>query len=1412
MKKTWLSFLICLPTLASAATETTLCINEIMQSNINCLMVEHDFPDSWIELYNPTSKAIDIKGYYIGPSLAEAYKIPSSASVPSKGRLLIYCDKVGSGLHTNFRLESTSPGTISLYNASQKLLSTVSYPAMPAPNIAYGRKTDGVKNNWGWELTPTPGKKNSGGFSDVLLPEPVFSMKGQVMSGPGSLTITMPAGDYPTDTKIYLTTDGKEPTTASKSGTKFTFDISKTTVIRAKLISSSALSRPSTGNSYIFHPRTTNLAIVSILTDSSYLYSDSEGIFSHAITDSQYNYEYDWRRPVNAEYFDGNNGQAWFNQLGEVAVGGNFTRKHLQKSMKLYANKRFGTKRYNGVFWEEKPNVDKVKSFVLRNGGNFTRNSRLNDAISQRIPGSALTNLDYQAYTGTIVYINGEYKGVFGQRERHDEDYTEANFGIEDIHLASWYSYMEDKNSANHGSAERKENTFNEVYSVYTSNSATYEQMDQLIDIDNFMKAMIAEMFSTNRDFPYNNVTIWRPIDKSLKWRWILYDLDFSFSASCGWWFNMFKYMLGNTTDKTITTKDEEEYKWWNTAKNANARRIYTKMISFPKFREAFIDAFATYLGDFMRPAVTIPMFKKMKAEIDPEIPATVACYTIGSDDDYFPVDDPMGYNYWIAFLEESLQNRPAAVYQHMAEFFNTHPSYDNLGTVIPMTLKPSGASVTINDIGLTSGYFDGAYFSERALRLNSGADNIGWKMLVFSAGKLSKEENFEQREVSLTLGDYAKCDSVSFSAYTFDKSDFDKKLAELGISYEGVKDWSNEATIAFDEPRYAYANITCESFPATKNDDLHAYIDLYDNNGNFLRKKILLNLQGDSQIKNNLSISFCEDDWIGDLTPVITIGDWVAQDEFHLKGFYNDGLRGTSEIAYQFYAKITDRTNCYPKAFPVSLYFNGNFYGIMSWQLKKHRANMGLEKKVAENVWLDGTLNNKRLFQGTIDWTKFEVRNPKDLYNMDGTEYDGDTPQEIMDETSASYNATKGKMVRCATAKKYIINLSKYCTELQTLEDGGATEEEMKAAIQARFDVNEIVNYKVFSLVTSNYDGFSKNWQWFTTDGKKWTVAPYDCNLTFGYNEDGSTLWEAEQSSKNYNYMMQNTDSVGPMLWIRKYFWEDVKSKYTQLRDNGVISTATIMDLVNGWYQRIGEDNYAAEWAKWPESPCVTGFTDSPNRVEKWVNDRIALEDRYLGYATDSVSYTMSVSKAEWATLCLPFAFEVPADMKVYSVTGVADDGVSLVFEEVMSPLPYTPYLINAPQGDYLLEGEAMLATGNETLVNGLLTGTLEDVYAPAGTYVLQDLNDVLGFYHVSTDETMTVGANRAYLTIPSTAKYGHFRIPDHSTSIHSIMTESEEGEQTFNLWGQTSANQEGGFFIKRMPDGSHRKIFIKK
>ena len=719
----------------------TICINEIMQSNLNCYLYKHDFPDSWVELYNPTGTDIDIYDYAIGltSSYASAYHFTVHETISAKGFLVIPCDKKAHKLSPDFRLQSTMAGEIYLFDASGKLIDQLSHPAMPAANIAYGRNKK-AQDVWGWELKPTPGKANAGGHSEILLPNPVFSMTGRVMSSAATIKVTMPDADLPSDTKIYVTTDGSEPTLKSTSAKKHTFDISKTTVIRAKLMSATALSRPSLTQSYIFHPRTTALPIISIVTDDSYLYSSKEGILSKAVeSDSIANYLQTWRRPINVEYLGVAGDEPLFNQVAETAVGGHYSRVYNQKSLKLYANKRFGTKRFKGVLWKEKPVVTKSKSFMVRNGGNSFRRARINDAFVQCLFGRHVENLDYQEYEPAIVYINGIYKGEFGLRERSNEDWVEANYGgLKDIEITTYLSYLP-------SSDERYETSFYKLYDLYRDSTTTYEQLAELIDVDNFMQAMIAEMFAECTDFPNNNVSMWRPTTDDGKWRWIVKDLDrFADRYNVPANFRMLKYLVGPVSESDF------EYSYVQDADVKESIKIYQKMMSFPEFQEGFIDAFSTYLGDFLKPSVTLPMLESMKTEIDTEITETFKLYKLKIRE----------FNSNIDSLRFHCKVRPSYVYKEIADFFS-------LGSVIPMKLSPNGADVTINGIRLTEGDFDGAYYSDRELRLNSGANNVGWVMSVFDQnGELISKKKFTKRAVSLRLGDYSGCASVAFSTF----------------------------------------------------------------------------------------------------------------------------------------------------------------------------------------------------------------------------------------------------------------------------------------------------------------------------------------------------------------------------------------------------------------------------------------------------------------------------------------------------------------------------------------------------------------------------------------------------------------------------------------------------------------------
>ena len=123
----------------------TLVINEIMQSNIECTMDDiKEFPDSWVELYNPTDAAINLKDYKISNKNKEkkAWKLPDM-TVAAHGYVLVYCDKEGkedNRLHADFRLESGKGCTVYLFT-NQEVVDSL--PAdmkkMPAPDIAFGR-------------------------------------------------------------------------------------------------------------------------------------------------------------------------------------------------------------------------------------------------------------------------------------------------------------------------------------------------------------------------------------------------------------------------------------------------------------------------------------------------------------------------------------------------------------------------------------------------------------------------------------------------------------------------------------------------------------------------------------------------------------------------------------------------------------------------------------------------------------------------------------------------------------------------------------------------------------------------------------------------------------------------------------------------------------------------------------------------------------------------------------------------------------------------------------------------------------------------------------------------------------------------------------------------------------------------
>lgn len=467
--------------------------------------------------------------------------------------------------------------------------------------------------------------------------------------------------------------------------------------------------------------------------------------------------------------------------------------------------------------------------------------------------------------------------------------------------------------------------------------------------------------------------------------------------------------------------------------------------------------------------------------------------------------------------------------------------------------------------------------------------------------------------------------------------TDFVKALNQSGFKLESSCDWSNyvsnngENPLHLPIPQCAIINISNEShdavWPVTKSNDYEYYMEYHDMLGNYFKKNIIMNAQGNSSmvmIKKNGAIDIFDSSVYDNKgkkgkgnTFGIKFGNWVTQDSFHLKAFYNDFFKGCSFVAYQIAnevmlsygitkdrpwkraligdyigtgqegksindisLQIDDGARCMPDGFPCIVYLNGDFYGIYTFALKKHRDNYHMKKKDGNHIHLDGT--NIDFFNGKIDWSGFEVRNPKDSEMCctslkEGTfeylPYSGG--KELLGDDAEHYNPENKAHVLSNKVKRSIEKLSKRCQETNAL----SSNEEKKLYLAKYFDVDSILDYILVATAVHDTDGGYANYQWITYDGEKWFVCNYDKDRSFGNGTE-----YMEQAITTGSWIYQN---VTIFKLFEDLFSTELKEKWNGYVKKGIFTYDNFIGKISQWVQRIGQDNYKKEYSKWKQAPC---------------------------------------------------------------------------------------------------------------------------------------------------------------------------------------------------------------------------------
>lgn len=749
----------------------TLIINEVMQSVTRGSMDQlNEYPDGWVELYNPSNTAVTLTGYAIGEknNFNKCFPIPKATkrkeeyqwwtgttvvswepsgniSVPAKGYLVIYCDNemttCGSEVHTDFRMPNAKGGTLYLFDSGKHLVDSMYLPPMPATDVAYGREADG-SNKMGYMLSPTKGSKNSGGIAKMVLPYPNMteSRVSESKSDSGekmSVSISLPAG-VPDDAVIRYTTDGTEPTSSSAVYSQ-TLQIGKTTIVRASIFAKDCVTPPAATRSYIFLGRKLTVPIVSMVTDKKNLNDSKIGIIvNNTSSDNKEN----WRRPVIMDYFPGGATTSLFNQGAEIRVSGAYSRSNRQKSFIVYADSRFsfGSKDYfEAPFWQYTgSDMTQSPSIGLRSSGNDFNFSQMRDGVSQMLFGLN-TDLDWQDFQPAITFINGEYYGILNIRERANEDNIWMHYNTDRGGHLTEITLIE--NPTWWGSAPKVGDMgqYNQ-FTSFLNNSSKNDKLSEYesrMDVVEFTNFMMANIYMSNTDFPGNNFVMWRPEANGGKWRFILKDVDRSLG---------FCYWHGESDNKDGGRSDAKYLRWIlqapkdvfknNYDANGDAgTQIIRQLMAIHEYREMFVDRFTVYLGDFLTADNITSVIDKTANLMSVEMEYHKEKY--GGTMKEWQTE--------LSNMKTWANERTENMYTQLRELFtdSKYKYYDaklGLGVPVVTTINKEIAdcgnyNVTINGIPLTRAVFDGKLYAGRkysisAVTKDGSSDDIGWRVV----------------------------------------------------------------------------------------------------------------------------------------------------------------------------------------------------------------------------------------------------------------------------------------------------------------------------------------------------------------------------------------------------------------------------------------------------------------------------------------------------------------------------------------------------------------------------------------------------------------------------------------------------------------------------------------------------------
>lgn len=622
----------------------------------------------WVELHNSTGSAVSLAGYGISnnPKNPAKWVFPDISIEPGE-YLLLYAtgsaDKAQKkNLKLNFNISSTGE-TLFFFDPNGKLIDKLSAGRMRSGQ-SYGR--DGSDNRY-YYADPTPGAQNGKGYEGITQ-LPAFSVTPGIYDN--AVTVAITAGEGET---IRYTTDCTTPNASSEvySGE---LSISKNSVIRAAAFRDGYLSGDVATATYLFRSDGVNhaLPVVTLVTDPDNLWNSKTGIYatgdqfdpdaaSYADTLKSATYyqakfateeqvDTIWEKPAAFSLFDDNGKQVFTQNVG-IRIAGSFGRGRAQKGFNVIARKEYGKGSMEYPFFENRP-YKEYKAVVLRAGAQDQNRSKIRDELASGLLEGTDINILYQAYRPTVLYLNGEYWGVYFMKEKRNRFFVAQHENTENnVDLAIGKGFKQ----RTYGDNSDWVSLYEYATSHDLSSAEAYAYVSERMDVDSFRDYMIAEIYNGNTDtynFQYYRL-------KGGKWKFIFYDFCWGFQSPGH---ETLAFRMGKTPSDVCSAK------------------LFAAMLQNKGWRDSFCRRFGELLNTAFAPERVSALIEELYGYVEPEIKREREKF---NKDTFMGVKQPNtnlgtyeGFQSEISKLKDFAQKRPEELKRQLQSNLGLSDSY----------------------------------------------------------------------------------------------------------------------------------------------------------------------------------------------------------------------------------------------------------------------------------------------------------------------------------------------------------------------------------------------------------------------------------------------------------------------------------------------------------------------------------------------------------------------------------------------------------------------------------------------------------------------------------------------------------------------------------------------------------------